>query len=67
MTYSNKQLVKCPTCKKHTRIIKCGLTQTRVAKQRYFCYNCRKQFTGPHNPHDRHTENKSGIAVEDEQ
>jgi transposase-like protein len=67
MTFTNKQLIKCPKCKKHTRIIKAGLTQAYTPKQRYFCYSCRKQFLGPHNPHDNHTMNKSGIIPEEDE
>jgi transposase-like protein len=68
MTITNKHLVECPNCKTTSRIIKVGLTQNRIAKQRYFCYKCRKQFTTPigtsTKPH--HINNSSGVKPEDE-
>jgi transposase-like protein len=61
MTITDKKMVVCPKCKTKSRIIKVGLTQTKVAKQRYFCYSCRKQFVGPVSPHKNYHTNTSGV------
>jgi len=38
-------LKPCPRCNK-SRVIKLGLTQQRVPKQKYYCHKCRQTFTG---------------------
>ena len=54
---------RCPRCDK-SRVIKLGLTQQKVRKQKYYCYKCGRTFTGEYQGGPFIT-NSSNITEED--
>lgn len=63
---NNKQNHECPNCGVKNRSIKVGKTQTKIKKQKYFCYACRKQYTGPITDPRAPVMNSSGVTAEQE-
>jgi transposase-like protein len=53
----------CPKCGRQ-RTIRMGLTQSKVTKQRYWCYTCKKLFYGPYQYRAPKT-NASGTSDEE--
>jgi len=56
----------CPHCGIKNRAIKVGKTQTKIKKQKYFCYACRKQFTEEITNPRAPVMNSSGVTAKEE-